>query len=282
MISSSSRIAFRTHIRTSCKPTLNYCHGAVLTYRWNLFRQEGNRLHPQWKRQTGLADLLATKVDSKNLVLKIIAPGFSYRLTVDVLSPEGARGWAAYHFETSAAPSGGTCFVTKLGREDTLRTSLNITCQGWTDKSEHLMYQFYRKMEDGRFNLLSYESLPHGTAHILPATGETFVHVKVAIINVLGSATEELLQIQVRTLVFYHFLGEREESLYTLVISIQSQPYEYGGIEPVSCQENYFSEWVESIELSTSFLFIFPSCLSLCRCSSDQTYTNSSRGAILI
>ena len=198
-IRSSSRIALRTDLRTSCKPVLNYCHRPMLTYRWTLFRQEGNLFHPQWKHQTGLADLLATKVDSKNLVLKSITPGFSYRLTVDVLSPEGTRGWAAYHFETSAAPSGGTCYLTNLEREDTLRTSLNISCQGWSDKSEHLMYQFYRKIEDGRFDLLSYESLPHSTVHILPAADEAFVHIKVAIINVVGAATEEFLQIQVRT-----------------------------------------------------------------------------------
>lgn len=242
MISSSSRIALRTLIRTSCKPTLNDCHRAVLTYRWNLFRQEGNHLHPQWKHQTGLADLLLTKVDSKNLVLKSIAPGFSYRLTVDVLSPEGARGWAAYHFETSAAPSGGTCYVTKLRREDTLRTSLNITCQGWTDKSEHLMYQFYRKIEDGRFDLLSYESLPHGTAHILPATDEAFVHVKVAIINVLGSATEELLQIQVRTLVrFYHFFREREESLYSWLSAYNLSPTSMEELNPFPVKRAIFS-----------------------------------------
>ena len=199
MVSSSSRIALRTDFRTSCKPALNYCPRAAFTYRWNMFRREGNRFQPQWKHQTGLADLLATKVDSKNLVLKSSAPGFSYRLTVDVLSPEGARGWAAFHFETSAAPSGGSCYVTKLEREDTLRTSLNISCQGWSDKSEHLMYQFYRKIEDGRFNLLSYESLPHSTVHILPAADEAFVQIKVAIVNVIGVATEELLQIQVRT-----------------------------------------------------------------------------------
>ena len=199
MVSSSSRISLRSALRTSCKPVLNYCHRAVLTYRWNMFRREGNRSRPQWKHQTGLADLLATKLDSKNLVLKSVAPGFSYRLTVDVVSPEGARGWAAFHFETSAAPSGGTCYVTKLKREDTLRTSLNISCEGWSDKSEHLMYQFYHKMEDGRFDLLSYESLPHSTVHILPAADEASVQIKVAIINVLGTATEELLQIQVRT-----------------------------------------------------------------------------------
>lgn len=205
MISASSRIALRTGMRLPCKLTLNYCHRADLKYRWNLFRQEGNHSYPQWKHQSGLADLLATKVDSKNLVLKSIAPGFSYRLTVDVLSPQGARGWAAYHFETTEAPSGGTCNVTKLRREDRLRTSLKITCQGWTDKSEHLMYQFYRRIEEGRFDLLSYESLPHSTVHILPATDEAFVYVKVAIINVLGSATEELLQLQVRKLIIYLF-----------------------------------------------------------------------------
>ena len=178
---------------------INNCHRAELTYRWNMFKQEGNHSQPQWKYQTDLVDLLATKEDSKNLVLKIIAPGSSYRLTVDVLSPEGARGWAAYHFETSAAPSGGTCYVTKWGREAALGTSLNITCQGWSDKNEHLMYQFYRKIKDGRFDLLSYESLPHSTVHILPGPDEAFVHIKVAIINILGTATEEFLQIQVRT-----------------------------------------------------------------------------------
>lgn len=179
---------------------VNHCHRPMLTYRWNMFRMEGNYSHSQWKNQTGLTDLLATKVDSKNLVLKRIAPGFSYRLTVDVLSPEGARGWAAFHFKTSAAPSGGTCYVTRLEeREDTLRTSLNISCHGWTDNSEHLMYQFYRKLEEGRFDMLSYESLPYSIVHILPAADEALVYIKVAIINVLGTATEEFLQIQVRT-----------------------------------------------------------------------------------
>ena len=167
-----------------------------------MFSNEGNDSHPQWKHETDLANLLATNVDSKHFVIKRISPGFSYRVTVDVLSPEGARGWAAYHFETSTAPSGGTCHVTELETEEMLGTSLNISCQGWTDKSKPLMYQFYRKIEGGRFNIMSYGVLPHSVVNILTAADEVVVHFKVAVLNVLGTATEIFLQIQVRE----HFL----------------------------------------------------------------------------
>lgn len=181
---------------TACHPIRHHCHGPSLTYRWNMFRKEGNHNHPEWKYQADLKTLLSTKVESKHLVLKTIAPGFSYRLTAAVLSPDGARGWAAYDFESSAAPSGGTCRVKQLEKQ-TLGTSLNISCQGWTDKSKPLMYEFYRKSEDGTFDMMSYGLLPHSVVTILPEASE--VHIKVVIINVLETASEIFLQTQVRT-----------------------------------------------------------------------------------
>ncbi|XP_078352373.1 polycystin family receptor for egg jelly-like [Oculina patagonica] len=197
LISSSSGISLRTDLRTTCDPTLFLCRRPPLKYRWKMFLNEGNDSHPQWKHQTDLPNLLATKVDSKHFVLKRIAPGSSYRVTVDVLSPDGARGWASYQFETSAAPSGGTCHVTELETEQMLGTSLNISCQGWTDKSEPLMYQFYRKLEEGRFDMLSYGGLPYSVVNIMPAVDEVIVHIKVAIVNILGTTTEVFLQIQI-------------------------------------------------------------------------------------
>lgn len=162
-----------------------------------MFRNDGNDSHPQWNPHTDLENLLATKVDSKHFVLKRIAPGFSYRVNVDVLSQEGARGWAAYHFETSAAPSGGTCQVVKAQTQGMFGTSLNISCKGWIDENEPLAYQFYRKLEDGRFDMLYYGGLPYSVVAIVPAAGEVDAHFKLTILNVLGTPTKVFLQIQV-------------------------------------------------------------------------------------
>ena len=57
-----------------------------------------------------------------------------------------------------------------------------------------------------------------------------------------------------------------------LAMSTQSHSRGYGENELVSCQENYFSEWLEficAIDLSTSFLFIFPSFCLACLFKQD-------------
>ena len=167
-----------------------------------MFRSEGNSSHFKWAHQTDLPSYLSTKVDSKNLVLmpQKLSPGSAYRLTVDVKSPDGKRGWAEYRFETSAAPSNGTCSAVQL-EKSTLQIVLNISCEGWIDKDEPLMYEFYRKIEDGTFDMVSYGSLAYSIV-ILSPTAENVMDLKIDIIDVLGVATEVFLQIQVRSKIF--------------------------------------------------------------------------------
>ena len=151
---------------------------------------------------TDFVNYLSTKVDSKNLVLKpqTLLSGFEYWLTVDVLSPDGRRGWAEYMFETSAAPSGGTCNATQLDK-DSLETVVRIACEGWIDEDEPLMYEFYRKLEDETFDMLSYGSLAYSVVTLSPVNDNgVIVDLKVVIIDVLGTTSEVFLQIKVRTL----------------------------------------------------------------------------------
>ena len=162
-------------------------------------RKGRNSSHFVWTNETDLARYLLTKVDSKNLVLKPqeLSPGFEYRLTVDVRSLIGERGWAEYQFKTSEAPAGGSCKATQL-ESDGLQIALNISCEGWADSDQPLMYEFYRKLDDGTFDMLWYGSLSHCIVHLTPLAPEFKVDLKVDILDALGAVTEEFLQIQVR------------------------------------------------------------------------------------
>ena len=142
---------------------------------------------------------MATQVDSKNLVIKqqTLVPGWSYRITVDVLSPNGSYGWAAYQFGTSAAPTGGTCHGTQLDKGAAIGVWLNITCQGWKDGNLPLRYEFYRELQDGAFDMLSYGVHSYSVLHVSPSVGDDVVRFKVSIINVVGVASEVRLSIKV-------------------------------------------------------------------------------------
>ncbi len=164
-----------------------------------MFSKNGSHPYSKWVSIRNLSNLLATKVDSRNLVIKQqrLAPSSSYRITVDVLSPNGSYGWAAYQFDTSAAPSGGTCHGTRLDKGAAIGFWLNITCHGWKDDSLPLRYEFYRELEDGAFDMLSYGVRSYSIVHIAPSVGEDVVRFKVAIVNFVGVASEELLSIKV-------------------------------------------------------------------------------------
>lgn len=116
---------------------------------------------------------------------------------MDVLSPSGSYGWAAYQFNTSTAPSGGTCHGTQLNKEAAIGVWLNITCHGWKENSLPLTYEFYHKWKDGTFNMLSHGVLSYSVVHVSPSAGEDVVHFKVAIVNVVGIASEIHLAIKV-------------------------------------------------------------------------------------
>lgn len=191
-VSASSRIS----VRTDC--LLAHCPQS-LTYRWKLFSKNGSHPYSKWLLQTNISNLLATEDVSKNLVIKEqrLLPGFSYRITVDVLLSNGSYGWAAYQFVTLTAPSGGTCHVIQLHQEAAIGVWLNITCHGWKDDSVPLRYEFYRELGDGAFDMLSYGVRPYSTVHISPST-EDVVRFKVSIVNVVGVASEERLSIKVR------------------------------------------------------------------------------------
>ncbi|XP_078356038.1 polycystin-1-related protein-like, partial [Oculina patagonica] len=218
--SASSGISARTDcLSTRCPKSL--------TYRWKMFSKNGSYPYSKWMSIRNFSNLLATKVDSRNLVIKqqSLIPGSSYRITVDVQSPNGSHGWAAYQFDTSEAPSGGTCHGTQLDKEAAIGVWLNITCRGWKDDSLPLRYEFYREIEDGALYMLSYGVRSYSVVHISPSVGEDLVRFKVAIVNVVGVASEERLSIKVNR----SSLTQSEELLYVQIKQI------------LTAMDNYFS-----------------------------------------
>ena len=162
-----------------------------------MFRNYGSHSNSKWRLQTNITGLLATGKYSKNLVIKqhSLAPGTSYRITVDVLLPDGSYGWAAYQFDTLVAPSGGTCHGTQLDRED-VGAWLNITCHGWRDENTPLTYEFYRQLENGEFDMLSYGVWPYSNVYIPPSV-EDVVRFKVVVVNFAGGASDRYVSITV-------------------------------------------------------------------------------------
>ena len=163
-----------------------------------LHRKDRNDPNSPWISETNLTNFLATKVDARSLVIKeqMLAPGSLYRLTVDVVSSEGVHGWAAYTFHTLASPSGGTCYGSQLERE-AVGTWFNLSCHGWKDGVMPLAYEFYRESESREFDLLSYGVWPYSIVHIPAIFGGSAVCFKVVIVNVLGTASEVHLLLQV-------------------------------------------------------------------------------------
>ena len=190
----SSAISFRTDCSTASCPR-------SLKYHWKLLGKNSNLLYSNWIPHTNFSNFLATKEDSQNLVVKqqMLVPGWSYRITVDALSPDGSYGWAAYQFDTLDAPSGGTCHVTQLNTEATVGVWLNISCHGWDDNRVPLKYEFYHASDDGEHDMLSYGVQSVAVVHISPLLGETIVRLKVDIVNIAGVAREIELSIKVCT-----------------------------------------------------------------------------------
>lgn len=182
---SPARASSRISLRTDCNS--KRCPMSFI-YSWSLFRNYRNGSHPQWSPQTDFHSLLSTKVDSKYLVIKeqMLTTGASYRVKVDVKSPNGSFGWAAYQFDTLAVPSGGKCNGTQLDKKD-VGTWVNITCQGWRDDNMPLSYEFFQELEDGELDMLSYGVWPNSIVHI-PPSDKDVVSFKVAIVNVEGAA----------------------------------------------------------------------------------------------
>ena len=177
----SSRISLRTDCNSIRCPM-------SLKYAWSLLKNDGNNSHSKWSTQINLKNVLGTKVDSKNFVIKekMLEPGSSYKIKVDVLSASGSFGWAVYQFDTVASPSGGTCHGAQLDRKD-VGSWLNITCQGWRDEHMPLSYEFFRELENGELDMLSYGVWSHSVVYI-PPMEEDVVRFKVAVVNVLGAA----------------------------------------------------------------------------------------------
>ena len=188
--SASSRISLRTDCNSIRCPV-------SIKYGWSLLKNDGNYSHPKWFSQINFEDLLVTKVDSKNLVIKeqMLKPGSSYKIKVDVLSPNGSFGWAVRQFDTLAVPSGGTCHATLLDRKD-VGSWLNITCQGWSDDNEPLTYEFFQESEDGELDMLSYGVWPYSVVYI-PPSDEDVARLRVAIVNVFGAANRAGFSIKV-------------------------------------------------------------------------------------
>ena len=188
--SASSRTSFRTDCNSVRCP-------ASLKYRWSLLRNDGNNSHLKWSTQRHFRDLLGTKVDSKNLVIKeqMLEPGSSYKIKVDVLSLNESFGWAVYQFDTLAVPSGGTCHATQLDRK-AVGSWLNITCQGWSDENVPFTYEFFQESKTGKLDMLSYGVRPYSVVYI-PPSDEDVTRLRVAIVNVFRAANKAGFPIKV-------------------------------------------------------------------------------------
>ena len=171
-------------------------------FTWRLYKKgiESNESTTVWYSTDTLHSLVVTKMISKNIVFneEKLHENASYWLTVDVKLANGIRGWAAYRFKTVAAPAGGTCTGEQLGSR-TLGISLNISCSGWKDEHEPLIFEFYQvhKLEDlTPPHLLSHSVLPFSEVQ-LPEFASGKVEVKAVVINSLGARTETLITIDV-------------------------------------------------------------------------------------
>ena len=188
----SSGISFTTDCNTASCPR-------SLKYRWKVLRKNSSLLYSKWIPHTNFSNFLATKEGSQNLVVKqqMLVPGWSYRITVDALSPDGSYGWAAYQFDTLDAPSGGTCYVTQLNMEAAVGVWLKISCHGWVDNRVPLKYEFYHASNNGEYNMLAYGVQSVAVVYVSPLVGETVVRLKVDILNIAGGAREVKLSIKV-------------------------------------------------------------------------------------
>ena len=164
-----------------------------------MFRRNGSLPYSKWIPLTNFLNFLATQRDSKNHVVKqqMFVPGWSYRIRVDAVSPDGSYGWAAYQFDTLDAPSGGICQVTQLIVEAAVGVWLNITCHGWNNNRVPLTYEVYHTSDGGEYDMLSYGVQSSTVVHISPSVGEDVVRLKVDIVNVKGVASEIGLSIKV-------------------------------------------------------------------------------------
>ena len=171
-------------------------------FKWRLYKKgiESNESTTVWYSIETLHYLIATKTRSKNIVFneEELQKKSSYWLTLDVKLANGTRGWAAYHFNTAATPSAGTCTGKQLDRER-LGISLNISCTGWKDEHKPLIFEFYQvhKLEDlTPPHLLSHSVLPYSEVQ-LPEFTSGKVEVKTVVINSLGARTESFITIDV-------------------------------------------------------------------------------------
>ena len=164
-----------------------------------MFKKNVSLPYSKWTPQVDFSNFLATHEDFKNLVVKkqMLVPGWLYRITVDALSPNGSYGWAAYLFDTTATPFGGTCHVAQLNVEATVGVWLNITCHGWSDERFSLTYEFYHVSDHGQYDMLSYGVQSSTIIHIPPSDGKDVVRLKVDIASVVGVASEIGLSIKV-------------------------------------------------------------------------------------
>ena len=166
-----------------------------ISYTWKLYRKgpESNASITVWHLNKTLNSLTATKTTKKNIVFAKdkLHESSSYRLTLDVKLPNGTSGWAAYIFETASKPSGGACSGTQLERA-ALGVILNVSCTGWRDDHEPLIYEFYyvhREEDETPPHMLSHGAMPYSEVQ-LPEfiSGET--EIKAIIINTVGARTE--------------------------------------------------------------------------------------------
>lgn len=186
----------RFSLRVSC----TVCLSKEATFSWKLYLKgvESNESVTFWHLNETLKSLMATKINSKNIVFREdkLRPGSSYRLTVNVNLPDGTQGWAAYQFNTATKPSGGICSGSQRVQKWTLGISLSVNCTGWKDDNEPLVYEFLQRVPDGSLHMLRYGVLPFGEVQI-PQFADGEIEIKVVIINSLAARTETHFTVQV-------------------------------------------------------------------------------------
>ena len=174
------------------------CNGSV--FEWRLKRLNDNS--GTWEDIPILPNMTSTAVNATNMIIKknSLQSKSKHRLTLHVISPEGAEGFAVLDFETAGAPHSGYC--TPTVREGvSLETKFTFRCFDWQDPTA-LTYEF--QLED---EPISYGSSPQSVSTGLPAGSpedDYQLQINIVIKNAAGVAVVINLVVKVSSILSYY------------------------------------------------------------------------------
>ena len=175
------------------------CNGSV--YKWRLKRF--NDYSGDWDDIPILPNMTSTAVNASNMIIKknALQSKSKYSLTLFVISPEGAEGFAVLDFETAGAPHSGYC-AASVTEGVSLDTEFTFKCFDWQDTST-LSYEFQLGEEP-----ISYGSSPQSVSTVLPAGSpedDYQLQINIVVKNAVGVAVVVNLIVKVLITLFKIF-----------------------------------------------------------------------------